>query len=53
MPLDIWQAGEPHSNMIEGLHADANREGTGCSLVGGVARGQYLDDMKIKSLKVC
>ncbi|GJF00884.1 hypothetical protein PsYK624_171860 [Phanerochaete sordida] len=52
IPLDIWQAGEPHSNMIEALHADANREGTGCSLLGGVARGRHLDETKMKSLEV-
>ncbi|OSX56007.1 hypothetical protein POSPLADRAFT_1161553, partial [Postia placenta MAD-698-R-SB12] len=50
IPQDIWQAGERHSNLIESQHADANREGTKCSLLGGIVRGRHLDVLKIKTL---
>jgi hypothetical protein len=52
MPLDVWQAGERHSNIIESLHADANREGTGCTLVGAIQKGRYFDSLKQKSVEV-
>lgn len=52
IPVDIWRAGESNSNLIESVHADANREGTGCTLLGGVIKGKFFDDLKMKTLQV-
>lgn len=52
VPLDIWKAGEPNSNLIETVHRDANREGVHCTLVGGLLRGQRFDSFKVATLKV-
>ncbi|GBE78483.1 hypothetical protein SCP_0113720 [Sparassis crispa] len=51
IPLEIWQAGERNSNLIESQHADVNREGVACSLVGGIVRGHHLDMLKLRTLK--
>ena len=34
------------------MHADVNREGVGCTLVGAVRKGQAFDTMKMKDLEV-
>ncbi|KAF7303457.1 hypothetical protein MIND_00574500 [Mycena indigotica] len=46
----IWQVGDHTSNIIESLHADANREGVACTLVGGVKKGLHFDSLKLKTL---
>jgi hypothetical protein len=48
----IWQVGDNTSNIIESVHADANREGISCTLVGGVKKGLHLDSLKMKTLGV-
>ncbi|KAG6808370.1 hypothetical protein H0H92_004354 [Tricholoma furcatifolium] len=50
IPLSIWKAGEANSNLIESVHADVNREGTSCSLLGGIAKGRAFDNLKMKTL---
>lgn len=52
IPIDIWKAGDSTSNIIESVHADVNREGVGCTLVGAVRKGQAFDAMKMKDLEV-
>jgi hypothetical protein len=52
IPKLVWQVGDSTSNIIESLHADANSEGTSCTLVGGVKKGQHFDKMKLQSLEV-
>ena len=52
IPLSIWRAGESNSNLIESVHADVNREGVRCTLIGGVKKGQAFDVMKMRTLKV-
>ncbi|KAJ3804094.1 hypothetical protein F5876DRAFT_70917 [Lentinula aff. lateritia] len=44
IPLEIWNASEI-------VHADVNREGIRCTLVGGVQKGQHYDQMKLAALK--
>ncbi|KAF8176638.1 hypothetical protein K438DRAFT_71132 [Mycena galopus ATCC 62051] len=51
IPLPIWQAGERHSNLIETVHRDVNREGVHCTLLGGVIKGQRFDALKMKTLQ--
>ncbi|EAU88652.2 hypothetical protein CC1G_01025 [Coprinopsis cinerea okayama7 len=51
IPELIWQMGESTTNLIEALHADANREGVACSLVGGFYKGLRFDELKEKTLK--
>lgn len=53
IPKPIWQVGDNTSNIIEGIHADANLEGISCTLVGGVKKGLHLDSLKMKTLVVC
>ncbi|KAJ7629166.1 hypothetical protein DFH06DRAFT_1441666 [Mycena polygramma] len=38
IPKLVWQAGERTSNLIESVHADINREGMHCTLLGGVLK---------------
>jgi hypothetical protein len=52
IPKVVWQVGDSSSNIIESLHADVNTEGTTCTLVGGVKKGQFFDKMKLQSLSV-
>lgn len=52
IPKPIWQVADSTTNVLESLHADVNREGKFCSLVGGVKKGQLFDDMKLGSLEV-
>ncbi|KAK6969673.1 hypothetical protein R3P38DRAFT_3413297 [Favolaschia claudopus] len=49
IPKTIWQVGDNTSNLFESVHADANREGVSCTLVGGVKKG-HLDTLRMKSL---
>ncbi|KZP08487.1 hypothetical protein FIBSPDRAFT_901216 [Athelia psychrophila] len=51
IPRPIWQVANSTMNVLESLHADVNREGKFCSLVGGVKKGQFFDDMKLRSLE--
>ncbi|KAJ6588090.1 hypothetical protein B0H19DRAFT_921880 [Mycena capillaripes] len=51
IPLPIWKAGERHSNLIETVHRDVNREGVHCTLIGGVIKGQRFDALKMKTLQ--
>ncbi|KAJ7638020.1 hypothetical protein DFH06DRAFT_1002115 [Mycena polygramma] len=52
IPLPVWEAGDPHTNLIETVHRDVNREGVHCTLVGGLQRGQDYDDMQRATLIV-
>jgi hypothetical protein len=52
IPKLIWQAGERTSNLIESVHADVNREGVHCTLLGGVLKGEFYDALQMKTLKV-
>jgi len=52
IPLDVWKSGESNSNLIEMAHADTDREGIGCTLVGGFMKGQFFDMSKNKSVLV-
>ncbi|KAJ6476572.1 hypothetical protein DFH09DRAFT_1342455 [Mycena vulgaris] len=51
IPLPIWQAGEAHSNLIETVHRDINREGVHCTLLGGLIKGQQFDVQKMRTLE--
>lgn len=52
IPLDVWNAGDAHSNLIESVHRDVNREGVHCTLLGGLKKGQLFDALKMKTLAV-
>lgn len=52
IPLAVWKAGEAHSNLIETVHRDVNREGVHCTIVGGLLRGQAFDVLKAQTLMV-
>ncbi|KAJ7847584.1 hypothetical protein B0H14DRAFT_2583477 [Mycena olivaceomarginata] len=41
--LDIWNAGDSNSNLIESVHSDVNRE-------GGLQKGRLFDALKMKTL---
>ncbi|KAJ7585267.1 hypothetical protein C8J56DRAFT_1053660 [Mycena floridula] len=49
IPLDIWQAGDDTTNIVEASHRDINHEGVGCSLVGGTVSGKGYDLAKLKA----
>ncbi|KAK7013576.1 hypothetical protein R3P38DRAFT_3362875 [Favolaschia claudopus] len=51
VPLNIWNAGDANSNLIESVHRDVNREGVHCTLLGGLKKGQLFDAVKMKTLK--
>ncbi|KAK6991924.1 hypothetical protein R3P38DRAFT_2571883 [Favolaschia claudopus] len=51
IPLDVWNAGDANSNLIESVHRDVNREGVHCTLLGGLKKGQLFDAVKMKTLK--
>ncbi|KAJ7574202.1 hypothetical protein C8J56DRAFT_1065197 [Mycena floridula] len=51
IPLSVWKAGDSMSNLIESVHFDANTEGKGCSLIGGIEKGHVLDSLKLSTLK--
>ncbi|KAG6836008.1 hypothetical protein H0H93_012315 [Arthromyces matolae] len=50
IPLAVWKAGDNNSNLIESVHADVNREGVSCSLLGGISKGQAFDNIKMKTV---
>ncbi|KAF8182256.1 hypothetical protein K438DRAFT_2166815 [Mycena galopus ATCC 62051] len=50
IPIEIWNAGDANSNLIESVHQDVNREGVHCTLLGGLKKGQFFDALKIKTL---
>lgn len=52
IPKLVWQAGERTSNLIESVHADINREGVHCTLLGGILKGEFYDTLQMKTLKV-
>ncbi|KAK7013858.1 hypothetical protein R3P38DRAFT_3322433 [Favolaschia claudopus] len=52
IPEEVWKAGEGHTNLIESVHADVNREGVRCTLVGGIKKGQAFDKMKMRTLEI-
>ncbi|KAJ7442069.1 hypothetical protein B0H11DRAFT_1749418 [Mycena galericulata] len=52
IPKLVWQAGERTSNLIESVHADVNREGVHCTLLGGILKGEFYDNLQMKTLKV-
>ncbi|KAJ7590350.1 hypothetical protein C8J56DRAFT_1048512 [Mycena floridula] len=49
IPLDIWQAGDKTTNIVEASHRDVNREGLGCSLVGGTLAGKKYELNKLQA----
>jgi hypothetical protein len=53
IPKSIWQAGDSTSNVVESVHANVNRDGISCTLVGGIKKGQYFDAVKMATLIVC
>jgi len=53
IPRTVWQVGDSTTNVIKTLHSDANNEGIGCSLLGGVIKGRSFDNLKLKSIQVC
>jgi hypothetical protein len=52
IPELVWRAGEANTNLIESVHANVNREGVQCSLVGGIKKGQAFDALKMKTIEV-
>ncbi|KAJ7848159.1 hypothetical protein B0H14DRAFT_2583179 [Mycena olivaceomarginata] len=50
IPLPVWAAGDPHTNLIETVHRDTNREGVHCTLVGGVLLRQDYDELQWATL---
>ncbi|KAJ6495977.1 hypothetical protein C8R45DRAFT_1052650 [Mycena sanguinolenta] len=52
IPLEIWNAGDANSNLIESVHRDVNREGVHCTLLGGLKKGHLFDTLKMKTLSV-
>jgi hypothetical protein len=48
----VWEAGDPHTNLIETVHSDVNREGVHSTLLGGLLRGQDYDQMQRATLLV-
>ncbi|KAK0464267.1 uncharacterized protein EV420DRAFT_1475775 [Desarmillaria tabescens] len=52
IPLDIWCTSSPSTNLSEALHADVNREGIQCLLVGAICRGHHYDLMHLKAQQV-
>jgi hypothetical protein len=45
-------AGDSHTNLVESVHRDANREGIQCTLLGGLQKGQAFDSLKMRTLEV-
>jgi hypothetical protein len=52
IPLKIWQASDDTTNVIEALHQDQLRDGSGLTLVGGVLHGERYDNMRLQFLQV-
>ncbi|KAL0567432.1 hypothetical protein V5O48_014558 [Marasmius crinis-equi] len=51
IPLDIWQATDGTSNVIESMHFDVLREGGHSTLLGGILTGKNLDEVQAKTAK--
>ncbi|KAF8574019.1 hypothetical protein K439DRAFT_1665599 [Ramaria rubella] len=51
IPKDVWLAAESNTNVSETAHADVNREGTGCTLLGALVRGETFDREKDRSFQ--
>ncbi|KAJ7838385.1 hypothetical protein B0H14DRAFT_3700171 [Mycena olivaceomarginata] len=47
-----WMAGDSHTNLVETVHRDANREGVQCTLLGGLQKSQAFDSMKMRTLEL-
>ncbi|KAF8145358.1 hypothetical protein K438DRAFT_1630265 [Mycena galopus ATCC 62051] len=52
IPLSVWKAGDSHTNLVETVHRDANREGVQCTLLGGLQKGQAFDSLKMRTLEL-
>ncbi|KAJ7322000.1 hypothetical protein DFH08DRAFT_969887 [Mycena albidolilacea] len=52
IPESVWKAGQSHSNLVESVHADVNREGVRCTLLGRLKKGQSFDAQKMRTLKM-
>ncbi|KAJ7830070.1 hypothetical protein B0H14DRAFT_3715963 [Mycena olivaceomarginata] len=52
IPRSVWMAGDSHTNLVETVHRDANREGVQCTLLGGLQKGQAFDSMKMRTLEL-
>ncbi|KIJ33839.1 hypothetical protein M422DRAFT_182788 [Sphaerobolus stellatus SS14] len=50
IPLPIWQAGDRHTNLIETLHADINREGKFCTALSALIKSERFDLLKLKAM---
>ncbi|KAJ7860589.1 hypothetical protein B0H14DRAFT_3445994 [Mycena olivaceomarginata] len=50
IPLPVWEAGDPHTNLVETVHSDVNRDGVHSTLLGGLLRGQDYDQMQRATL---
>ncbi|TDL21177.1 hypothetical protein BD410DRAFT_724512 [Rickenella mellea] len=51
IPKEVWLAGDSNTNITEAAHADVNREGTGCTLLGAVMKGREFDMQKDRVLR--
>ncbi|KAJ7837609.1 hypothetical protein B0H13DRAFT_1912423 [Mycena leptocephala] len=54
--LEGWCWGKSHipeavCNLVESVHADVDREGVKCTLLGGLKKGQAFDAQKMKTLE--
>jgi hypothetical protein len=48
----VWEAGDPHTNLVEALHSDVNRDGVHSTLLGGLLRGEDYNTMQRATLLV-
>ncbi|KAJ3900644.1 hypothetical protein F5879DRAFT_992705 [Lentinula edodes] len=51
IPFTIWLASDDTTNVIESLHQDQLREGSGLTLLGGLLRGEQYDNMRYRLLQ--
>ncbi|KAJ7145085.1 hypothetical protein C8R43DRAFT_890873 [Mycena crocata] len=52
IPLAVWKAGDPTSNLVEAVHRDVNLEGKDCTLLGGLQKGHTYDAWKMRTLEM-
>ncbi|KAF8589045.1 hypothetical protein K439DRAFT_1613111 [Ramaria rubella] len=52
IPKDVWLAGELSMNLMEAAHADVNCEGTGCTLLGALARSEEYNWLKDQTMHI-
>lgn len=52
IPLEVWQAADETTNVIESGHLDSIRDGKDLSLVGGVLQAKNYDLEKLEVYKV-